>query len=91
MRLDDSPLVFPLPDAEFADVDEPDPLLEGLVVVVGAIGVDKEPPDADDVPDPLMAAAENVYWVPFVKPGIVHEVAGGVTRHVRPPGWAVTV
>ena len=50
--------------------------------------------DADDpleVPAAVVAVAENVYGVPFVRPVTVHEVAGLVTVQVRLPGVEVTV
>lgn len=64
-------------------------MIEG--VLGSAIGDEVDPLEAADVPEPFVAVDEKVYWVPFVRLVIVHEVAGGVTRHVRPPGCAVTV
>ena len=46
--------------------------------------------DACESPIKFFAIASNVYSVPFVKPEMVHDVAGGVTVHVNPPGCAVT-
>jgi hypothetical protein len=47
--------------------------------------------DDGDEPAAFSAVAVNVYAVPFVSPSTVHDVAGGVIAHVRPPGLAVTV
>lgn len=70
------------------------PLGVGLplgALLVGVRGVPVVPLDATEFPTTFVAIAENVYSVPFVKPEIVHDVAGGVTVHVNPPGCAVTV
>lgn len=47
--------------------------------------------DACESPIKFFAIASNVYSVPFVKPEMVHDVAGGATVHVNPPGCAVTI
>ena len=47
--------------------------------------------DAVDVPPAFVAVAVNVYAVPFVRPGTVHEPDAPVTVHVAPPGLAVIV
>jgi hypothetical protein len=57
-----------------------------------AIGLtEPDAADAEEVPEALVAVAENVYGVPVVRPVTVHEVAGLVTVQVKLPGVEVTV
>ncbi len=67
------------------------------VTAVGAPGIPGMPgtisfdaADKEDVPPTLVAVEVNVYAVPLVSPVTTHEVAGDVTVHVAPPGYAVT-
>ena len=64
-------------------------------VAVGAEGAARvvnevEATEAEDEPAMLLATALNVYAVPFVRPVMLHEIAGAVTVQVAPPGDAVS-
>jgi len=62
------------------------------VVVELATGVTAaDGADAAEVPPAFVAAAVNVYPVPFVKPDTTHEPDAPVIVHVAPPGDAVMV
>jgi hypothetical protein len=49
------------------------------------------PVDAGPVPAALVAVTVTVYVVPFVRPEIVHVVAGAVAVQNAPPGLAVAL
>jgi hypothetical protein len=75
-------------------VADPFPIV--AVTLVGTPGLPAGLTDAEDaepelLPVALFATVENEYEVPFVRPVMVHEVAGEITVHVAPPGDAVTV
>jgi hypothetical protein len=75
-------------------VAEPSPATAVGVGGVPGASIGLTEPDANDpldVPAAFVAVAENVYGVPLVRPGTVHEVAGLVTVQVRLPGVEVTV
>jgi hypothetical protein len=75
------------PISKFADVGETLPPFTTLYVTTNGCGVDVvDVTAAALVPVWLFATTENLYSVPFVKPAILHVVAGAVTVHVRGPG-----
>jgi len=88
------PLDAGMVNATVADVD-PDavtvPMVGAPGTVTGVTGVDGA--DAADVPPAFVAAAVNVYVVPFVRPLTSHDPESPATVHVPPvtAGDAVTV
>jgi len=75
------------------DVDVPTvPLAVVVGDAVSAAGVmEAEGAELKDDPTTLLATTVNVYGVPLVNPETTQDVLGAATRHVAPPGDAVTV